>query len=261
MRLWVFNVDGILALNDGPVIEGMAKVIYDLQGQGDLCTVATDIDGMRVWQIMAPFQPNAPLIIAGGARIVSPAGQDVVVHPLAKRTLEALQRVLEEEPVALAVLTTISGNYRAFTSQRIVLPGRIRSVAEMTTQDPHVFITWAKAGCTSISLVADEEEELRSSPGVRWKRDGDHYVILARGVNKGTALLRLATIVGVALKDAFVVASDASDLPMFRLRDLGGKICVGDAYPELARRATHLIGSPKALAASLRRRYLQSQSP
>jgi hydroxymethylpyrimidine pyrophosphatase-like HAD family hydrolase len=257
MKLWVFNVDGVLLSNHGPLIEDTARAIHDLQQKGNLCTIATDSTGIRVWETMDKFSPNAPLIVEGGARIVGARGQTIAVHPLAERVLEALRRVLDEQPVVLAALITRSGRCRVFTSYAVVDPPRsIHAAVEKITQDSRLFIAWAKEGCTSIVLMTDGENALIPPQGIKWRQDAEYYTIVARGVNKGTALLDLARHVAIALEDTFVVAGDESDLPMFKLRDVGGKICVGSACPELVKRATHLVESPETLGAAIRRRYL-----
>lgn len=256
MELWIFDVDGVLRERRGALIVDTVNVIHDLQQRGDLCTVATGLGGKRIWEAIQGFKPNAPLIVEGGARIITPAGVGIVTHILDPARIKALAGILREQPVALAALITVPGLYRLLMPHdHQEVPESVRPLVEAVTRDPDEFIAWAKEGCTKVSLMAETGKTLTPCGGITWARNEGYYDITALGVSKGSGVVNLVEYLDMSLSDVSVVGNDENDVSMFEL-SVQRRICVGEACPELIRCATHLVLSPHVLGEALRRMYL-----
>ncbi len=198
--------------------ENLAAIEYFIR-EGGYFTVSTG----RIASAFTPYVSlapvNAPVILANGAQLYDYAAQktlkDFYLNAQAAVHLSAMARALpkvgvEVHPKKLAYVQ----NPNEYTARHVARIGATW-VARPLLEAPQ---PWHKA--ILLAARADLEEAQRYLTE-RW---GDLYEVIfsnnvilectAKGVNKGSMVLHLAELMGVARKDIYCVGDNQNDLPM-----------------------------------------------
>lgn len=206
----------------------------------------------RSMQGVVPFARRlgleGPLVSSGGALIAKDYGSRTIDHrPLPQRDLPILVQLGRSMKVAVF----------------LEYPDRIVSEAlgHSQTDEVHKFgyslvtvddlISDAPGAPNKVTMVGDEEQifEIQNSLAacglsLHVARTGLHYLDICRkGVNKGSALRRLARYLKLPLKRIAAIGDYYNDLEMFQVAGLS--VAMGDAPPEV-RDAADLVSPPGA---------------
>ena len=114
--------------------------------------------------------------------------------------------------------------------------GKIKVTYNMTDFD-----AMAKAGCSKLVCIAPEDASML--PEVRRAMEealpelevssswSNNLEIMPRGVNKGTALTKLADMLNIGMEDVMAIGDNENDLPMLEVAGYG--VAMGNATPRV----------------------------
>lgn len=227
------DFDGTLVPESKQVTASVKEALRFFRENGGLFTVCTG----RCYLGFHAYSPeiiNAPVLLAnGGMAYDYSAGKIVVDNGIGDEGIEPLRAVaaafedvsIEMYPFERAYAVHLTEKtHRHFTSQ---------SIPFESVDDPaEAPRPWAKVmiGGTP-ERIAQVQDFLRGYPQIRFlPTTGGFLEVLAKGVDKGTALLQLADALGVKHEDVYAVGDGYNDVEMLRAAALAFVPANGDPF-------------------------------
>lgn len=246
-QLVVSDMDGTLLDSKFRLSAGASEAIQAMRAQGVRFTLASG----RGYDLMQPIAErlglDTPYIASGGAVMVDPRSRAVLwegaidvklaseLTELGRRLgfgvgLHEPQRILTEMDDELWELYNrpnwlpdIDGPYTLFTRTRDVLADLRRAPVRVDLFGPRE------------RLAAASAEIRRAYPQVQVLSMLSHIEVTNPGVNKGSAVRRLAGQLGVPAAAVLALGDEVNDLPMFQAA--GFAVATGNASSEIRTRA------------------------
>ncbi len=227
------DFDGTLANSRGVITENVRRAIgffVENGGRFTVCTGRTRL-GFRAW---SPELMNAPVLLANGGMAYDYAREEVCLFDgIGDEGIEPLRAVMNALPRVAIELYPLEKSYsihpsdmsrRHFTSQGIPF-----DVIGDPADAPR---PWAKAMLGGDRQeIAKAQEILAGYPEISFlPTEGEYLEILKKGVDKGTALLKLADRLGVAHAHTYAVGDGYNDVEMLRAAALAFVPANGDAF-------------------------------
>lgn len=231
--LVIFDIDGVVLKENKPV-NNVIKSINRLYENGISYTFSTGRGYAKFLEATRNINCRLPIILEDGGKIVSPNGLPIKYHSLNKETINNVLTLLNSKFLIYAKFCPINSNkYRFFTSVNDIKNEIVNSqkyYCEAITDSSYEFVNW---------LLELNGVRLTLKMQALNKR---FVYINADGINKGTAIIELASILKVPLNEIIAIGNDYNDISMFKV-GLAEKIAIlSKACPsKLIENATNCI--------------------
>ncbi len=212
------DFDGTFANDKGVITEDNIEAISYFTSNGGHFSVSTG----RTFQGFHHYNPryiNAPVLLANGAMAFDYEKNEIYFHDgLGSEGREAIKKILGEFPEITVemypfnetfAINLTDTSHRHFSSQGIEY--------EVVNSPDEVPVPWAKS---MIACGKTDPKEVHAfmdkyTPEISYlKTTGQFIEILAKGVDKGSGLLKLAKCLNVVPKDAYAVGDGLNDMEM-----------------------------------------------
>lgn len=215
------DFDGTLAASDGTIPERVRQAVAEFIAKGGRFTVSTGRTALGFHAYDAALI-NAPVILANGGMIYDYAAEKIVRSDgLDDTCIPDLRKVRDRFPNAAVEMYTIkeaccihlSGRSRRhFAGQRIVWRG---------IDDP----SEVEFPCVKIMFGAAPDEIQQIQKFMRENcptlgfvpTPGEFLEVLRPGINKGSALCRLAETLGLEMRNVYAIGDSDNDLDMLKV--------------------------------------------
>lgn len=227
------DFDGTLVPQSQQVTPGVKAALRFFRENGGLFTVCTG----RCYLGFHAYSPeliNAPVLLAnGGMAYDYSAGKIVVSNGIGDEGIAPLRAVaaafpdvsVEMYPFEKAYAVHLTKQTRHhFTSQFIPFES-VDDPAEAPRPWAKVMIGGAPERIAEVQIFLREQTEIRFLPTT-----GGFLEVLAKGVDKGKALLQLADVLGVKHEDVYAVGDGYNDVEMLRAAARAFVPANGDAF-------------------------------
>lgn len=215
------DYDGTLAASDGTIPERVRTAIRRFLMEGGRFTVSTGRTRLG-FHAYDPELMNAPVILANGGMIYDYTTKTIVdLYGLDENCIPSLRKVRDRFPnIAIEMYAPddtccIHLNERSrchFAGHRIV-PREINEPAEASFPCAKIMF-----GGTEEDITAAQKFLVEKCPELGFvPTHGTLLEVLRPGVNKGTALLRLAKRLGIAPEKIYVVGDGDNDVDMLKV--------------------------------------------
>lgn len=212
------DFDGTFANDKGEITADNIEMISYFTKNGGYFSVSTG----RTYQGFHKYSPeyiNAPVLLANGSMAYDYEKKDFVFFDgLKEEGINAVEKLLKEFPdIAVEMypfnktfaINLSDSTHRHFSSQGIEY--------ETCNYPSETIIPWQKAmlacGDTDPKLVHKFMDDYL--PDISYiKTTGEFIEVLAKGVDKGSGLLKMAKKLGVQPKDAYAVGDGLNDMEM-----------------------------------------------
>ncbi len=212
------DFDGTFANDKGEITQDNIEMISYFTRNGGYFSVSTG----RTYQGFHKYSPeyiNAPVLLANGAIAYDyEKSKPVFFDGLKEEGISAIEKLLKEFPdIAVEMypfnktfaINLTETSHRHFSSQGIEY--------EVCNRPCETIIPWQKAmlacGDTDPNLVHKFIDDFL--PNISYiKTTGEFIEVLAKGVDKGNGLLKMAKCLGVSPKDAYAVGDGLNDMEM-----------------------------------------------
>lgn len=255
--LYISDLDGTLLGSDSRVSGRSAEIITSLTRNGALITVATARTPATVVPLLEHTQTTPPAIVMTGAAMWSRTeGRFINAAHLTECERVTIDGVMAANGLTPFVYIqeslshlrvyhsamTLSRVEERFVDERRNLPLKNFALMTRAPQSAPAILYYAIDECDRIFKAAGELRQATDAtvscyPDIFNDRIG-HLEVLASGVSKAAAALRLKESVGADRIVAF--GDNLNDLPMFGAADVA--VAVGNAMPEVKEAADIVIG-------------------
>lgn len=242
-QLVVTDADGTVLDSSGRAAPGSIEAIQEAQARGVHVCLATGRGFLIAKPLVDLLCLRDPVILSGGALILSPHGEVIDQQPLPQACAEEIARLARETGLGMSFHEP-DGVYAEaddFTWERLarrnwfpdetelVLPfKRVRDVLAVRPSAPPLRIDLFGRD----ELISATENGLAATfPELLVMRVFHHLEVTCRGVDKGSAVKRLAAYLGVPLSATFVIGDEVNDVPMFAVAGMG--VAMGNGMKEL----------------------------
>jgi Cof subfamily protein (haloacid dehalogenase superfamily) len=244
-KLLVSDMDRTLITDNFEVPRRNLEAIDRFIAEGGRFTLATGRIAASATKYLSKVGINAPAILSNGSSIYDFDSHKILWNTtLPSSAEELLQKVLERFPLVGAEVYSDEQifivNNNEGTRRHIINEGFKYRLTDVKSA-PH---GWQKI------LFADENARLREVDEFIRSIDHDgcdfvfsntmYYEALPKGVTKGTALERLAAILGIAHKNTIGIGDYYNDLPLVKASGVG--VTVAGAPRELIDAAAYVTG-------------------
>lgn len=242
-QLVVSDLDGTLLDSTSRISSGTLDAIRAVREQGVRFTIATGRGFLISLPLARRLKIDQPIIISGGALIVEPpSGKIIDQQPMPMEDIGPLVAFAREADLGISfhepnrVIAEASDTVWEQTTQRNWLP----------EETEHILAFWrvpdllAACACPPVRVdffgprerVLETAQVLRESfPGLQVLPIFAHVEITRAGVNKGSALVRLAGLLDIPLQQVLAIGDDLNDASMFQAA--GFSVASGNAVPEM----------------------------
>ena len=225
------DYDGTLADANG-ISEAVRRAIRSFIGSGGRFTVCTGRTKLG-FHAYSPEIINAPVLLAnGGMAYDYAAGRVVLSDGIGDEgiaPLRAVQRRFRDVCIEMYALDRAYAlnlskqSERHFTSQNIPFEA-VDDPAQAPRPWFKAMITGPARTIAEVQRFLSERSEIGFLP-----TDGGVLEVVKRGVDKGTALLRLADAMGIGREHVYAVGDGYNDVEMLRAARLGFAPANGDS--------------------------------
>lgn len=217
--------DGVLIASDfdgtlSPVTDEVKKALAFFIANGGKFTVSTGRSYLG-FHAYSPEYVNAPVLLANGGMAYDYEAQKIAVFDgIGDEGIEPLRAVAREFPsVAIEmypfesgyVINVTENAYRHFTGQSVPFK-EVSDPADAPRPWAKVMIGGEKEEIARVqTFLAENYPEIAFLP-----TDGGYLEVLKVGVDKGTALLKLADYLGISHEHTYAVGDGYNDVEMLR---------------------------------------------
>lgn len=250
LRLIALDLDGTLLDEDKAVSEPNARALRRAAEKGIRIVISSGRILPEALRCVSGLEAVSCISACNGAFIKDlPSGATIYAKDIERaayaeaigliRRFGAFGAVYGEETV---YLESRSLGFHSFSSRFMDgLVAKRRIVDDMMRETADA--TWPKYKIFSMAPNADDLAKLRFEiekvPGLESTRSsGSNVEIMAKGVNKGDALRRIASFYGVPRDAVVAIGDEENDIPMFSAA--GIPIAMGNADPHVKRAAARV---------------------
>ncbi|HYL44798.1 MAG TPA: Cof-type HAD-IIB family hydrolase [Ktedonobacteraceae bacterium] len=250
--LVAIDVDGTLVNSHSKISVEIPPLLREVQARGIGVTLVSGRPKLTLMPILAELELTLPYISSGGAFIIDPAkgaiidqhtlGHDIVavIVGLARTAQVA---IITQEPERLyfegdpAILEMVASASKIDLTQLDNKPVEIRRVADIlqVCSEPNKITL-----CGDPTILADIEAQVRERrlPVYPTYSAPTYLEMTSAGINKGSALKRLAAYLHIPVERILVIGDSLNDTSMFEIA--GMAVAMGNA-PEEVKAAAKLI--------------------
>ena len=230
-RALFLDIDDTLIGNDKHISVKNLEAIRRAQAAGIFVTIATGRGYLGATGIWKQLDVRGPVIVYGGARVVDTrTDEEVFSAPIEPALIrEALQcaedwglhgQIYQDDTVIFAKENGFTESYTSF----LRLPYRIDP--DITKKEWHnvpKVLVYAEPGEQEREMIARFQEHFQNRLEVASSKPG-FIEINQFGMNKGTAMLRTADLLGISQAETVAIGDNTLDLQMIQMAGLG--VCV-----------------------------------
>lgn len=228
------DYDGTLVPSDKQVTEGVKKALAFFIANGGRFTVSTGRTYLGFHSYSNEYI-NAPVLLANGGMAYDYEAKKIAVfdgigdegvEPMRGVAREFPQLAIELYPFDKGFAVNLSAqSERHFTSQSIPFEP-IGDPSDAPRPWAKAMLGGAKEDIARVqTFLAEKYPEISFIP-----TDGGYLEVLKKGVNKGTALLKLADYLGIDHRHAYAVGDGYNDVDMLKAARLAFVPANGDEY-------------------------------
>lgn len=217
------DFDGTLKNDNGEITRDVMEKIKYFISEGGLFTVCTG----RIYQgfhLYSEEYINAPVLLGNGAMAYDYKNEKIIFNDAIDlegiAPLKAVYNLFPETAFefysfeSVCALNPEETSVRHFTSQDIAF----KTVASVESAPR----PWTKVMLHSKFQSLTIQEELEKFPEIAYlKTTGEYIEVLKKGVNKGTALLKLGNALGCSCNDIYSAGDGYNDVDMLKAAKAG----------------------------------------
>jgi len=234
IKLVVCDMDGTLIDRDELLGEGIILAVQQLKEQGVLFTVATGRVEEMAEHYVRRLGIDIPYIACNGATIVH--GAEIIQrHTIPVAGLQKL--LFEADQMGMSIIYTIEGKEYVIRPTPWIMSQRER-FNRYFLERPIAEAEWSTLQIDKVTVMDDIRDgrigridDMCSQLGgetYSYTRYTDKAVeIVEKSANKGSALKRLASQLGIALEEVMVVGDHQNDIEMLQEAGLGVVVANG----------------------------------
>lgn len=217
------DFDGTLKNDNGEITKKDIEAIKYFIEEGGYFTVCTG----RIFQgfhLYSEEYINAPVLLGNGAMAYDYKHRKIIFNDaIGKEGLPPLEHILKKFPDTafelyafeeVSALNPEETSVRHFTSQDITF----KTVNKL----PRARLPWTKVMLHSKNHSKEIQAELEKFPEISFlKTTGEYIEVLKKGVNKGTALLKLGAALGCEKENIYAAGDGYNDVDMLKAAKAG----------------------------------------
>ncbi|WP_269216564.1 Cof-type HAD-IIB family hydrolase [Microbacterium sp. cx-55] len=241
LRLVAVDMDGTLLDEHGQVPEGLWPMLDRLRERGILFAPASGRQYATLRREFGAHGDDMVFIAENGTYVVQhdeEISSDVLAPPVVADVLAAARALTVDAGVVLCGKRSayIERTDAAFRAEADRYYAELAPVSDLGAVDDDIIKIAVFVFGNAETEVAPELERFRSSLQV--VVSGEHWVdVMSTGINKGEALGRLQTALGVTAAQTVVFGDYLNDLEMMDAAE--HSYAMANAHPEVAARARH----------------------
>lgn len=234
--LFCTDLDGTLYRNDHTVSQENLDAIEYFKSEGGLFTFITGRVPLTSHEICRMIKPNAPFGCVNGGGIYDPQKQGFLwMKALPAEAMSLVEYIADQLPdVGIQVNTekqiyfhTYDAAMQWFCDITGVSP-TMRRCSEVT--EPVLKVIFASTEENKLNAVAEMLNDHPLADRFAFVRSEQTlYELLPKGVNKGTALKRMAQLLGIDMRRTVAVGDYENDVSMLKTAGIG--YAVANARP------------------------------
>ena len=228
------DYDGTLVPSDKQVTKGVRDALGFFIANGGRFTVSTGRSYLG-FHSYSPDIINAPVLLANGGMAYDYAAKKIAVFDgIGDEGIEPMRAVAREFPHLAIEMYPFDHGFAVHLSEQSERHFTSQSIPFTPVDDPaEAPRPWAKVMLggqkSDVALVqkflAENYPEIGFLP-----TDGGYLEVLKKGVDKGTALLKLADYLGISHEDVYAVGDGYNDVEMLKAAKMGVVPENGDEY-------------------------------
>lgn len=227
------DFDGTLVPANKSVTPGVKAALKFFEENGGKFTVCTG----RCYLGFHAYSEeiiNAPVLLANGGMAYDYVGKKIVVdNGIGDEGIAPLRAVAKAFPDVSIEMYPFDKSYAVHLTEKTQHHFTSQSIPFESVDDPaEAPRPWAKVmiGGTP-ERIAEVQRFLRDYPAIAFlPTDGGFLEVLAKGVDKGAALLQLADALNIRHEDAYAVGDGYNDVEMLRAASKAFVPANGDQY-------------------------------
>ena len=229
--------DTLLTTGDKRLTQENKSAIEYFMSRGGYFTFSTGRIRAGIQKVLDMLTPNAPLICYNGATIHDLKTESVLYGEyLDKDAIKVAEFIEGIFPDAGIEICTENAIYFSRENRITEMHRRDENISGNTLNFRHVFSPWKKIIFpVEADRIGDIAKTLTRSKFYNKytfvQSSENYYEVLPKGVSKGSALLKLADILGIEHKYTIGVGDNHNDIEI--VKNAGVGIAVANAVPEL----------------------------
>lgn len=245
IKLIASDVDGTLLPEGTPYLNpAYAKVIRELKKQGIVFAVASGRQFVSVRTLFEEIEDDIYFIADNGAHILK-GKETLYCHTMSREVIEDIVAYVRTLPDAFMLFSTPKGAYTDCKNQEYIRKNeegyhvKMNQVEDILTVDEPVMkiaLCCEKLDAVDMAVPAQalfgEKAEVTAS--------GAHWVdFMAKGMEKGVALLKLQEILGVSKEETMAFGDNINDVTL--LKGAGESYAVFSAREQAKEAAVYVL--------------------
>ncbi|MDD3192283.1 MAG: HAD family hydrolase [Oscillospiraceae bacterium] len=242
--LVVTDIDDTLLPHEGEIPQRNLEAIHRFQQKGGKFTFATGRSHYHCAELYRTLGINVPSAQNNGAYLYDCTTQTVLERTFVPRTANAYIKEACRAFPDMAVAVSMEDEFRAISSAQSMEKQKAYLNNRQVYNIDEIGQDWFKI----LFVRAPEQmDELH-----RWldahPLEGTYYTnssavfceMMAKGVDKGTGLRKLARVMGVDVRDTFAIGDFYNDIDM--LKAAGTSVAVGDGAQDIINMCDMVVG-------------------
>lgn len=234
--LVVSDLDGTLLHTARQVPLAVVEAVKRFRNSGVRFMVASGSPKWAVLDAIKTLQIDEPYIASGGAYIADPREGRLILHAaICRETVEVIVFLARQYGVSI-LFEELEIVYLEATDENAAAYARFSNIQVSRADD---ILSISNNPITKIALFGDREEFMMLDPALCALSEQAHIAtsfpdfrdITSVGVNKGTALLKLAQYVNISPERILTIGDGWNDKSMFDVAGL--TVAVANASPDL----------------------------
>lgn len=238
------DLDGTLLASDKSLSDENRKAMEYFMQEGGMLTFATGRAPIGIKIVLNIFKPNAPMICFNGGAIYDFENDKILYgNYLDHEAIEVFEYVEKNCPSVGMEVFTDNNIYFCKENRIAEIHRRDENLRGPTVSCYSVTAPWKK--CIFLvepAEMADFDKFMKASPYAEkydfMPSDAFYYEMLPKGVSKGSALPKLAEILGIDSKKTIGIGDNMNDLTLVKEAGIG--IAVSNAQPAVREIADYI---------------------
>ncbi len=238
IKLFVTDMDGTLLNSRHEISIENKKAIREAAAQGVIVTIATGRMYASAHRYAQELGVDVPIITYNGALIRPVTGEDVFSSCLDEKVVEDVLRYCFERNWYVQIYNNTADSDNLYFEQActyshayeasVSTKGQVIGRAGMLKKCAHVpKVLVITSGLRETESVLAELREKFGSRIFPVKSNANYVEIINENVNKGSAILQLAKMLGIQPHEIMAIGDSDNDLPMLRMA--GQSVAMGNA--------------------------------
>lgn len=251
IKLVVSDVDGTLLNSENTIPIETAELIRKLSEKNIAFSIASGRSPFSLQKLVSDLKINIPIIAAGGSLIIDPSNnKDIFSMPLAVEQVDQLVFIARKQNLDFTyfskgkIFADVSDDYWEVLNARQVQymqsPYKTLGLTRNVSFDINHIEKVHKIDIHKINgYINNLLSELKKiNPPIEYSIFQGRVEITSKGVNKGSALRKLANYLNVNITNTLAIGDEMNDIPL--IKEAGLSFAVENGSDELKKYADYI---------------------